>query len=117
MIRSIALLFSGLFFAFCMSPAKHAVRSEFPETPRTWYSAEFSPLNGQPNHKQALAYEKTTVILTNKNNLLPLGNLDVKMGHISIGGNPSAFKNGMSRYVTCDELLRTNIQEIGRAHV
>ena len=110
MIRSIALLFSGLFFAFCMSPTKHAVRSEFPETPRTWYSAEFSPLNGQPNHKQALAYEKTTVILTNKNNLLPLGNLDVKMGHISIGGNPSAFKNGMSRYVTCDELLRTNIQ-------
>ena len=29
MIRSIALLFSGLFFAFCMSPTKHAVGSEF----------------------------------------------------------------------------------------
>ena len=109
MIRSIALLFSGLFFAFCMSPTKHIKSTTFPETPKTWFSEEFSALNGQANHKQASSYEKSIVLLENKNNLLPLGNLDIKTAHVSIGGNPTAFHKGLDRFVTSDELLNTEL--------
>lgn len=109
MIRSVALLFSGLFFAFCMSPTKHIKSTTFPETPKTWFSEEFSALNGQANHKQASSYEKSIVLLENKNNLLPLGNLDIKTAHVSIGGNPTAFHKGLDRFVTSDELLNTEL--------
>lgn len=109
MIRSIALLFSGLFFAFCMNPTKRNLSPIFPDAPKTWYSAEFNSLNGKPAHEQALVYEKSISLLENKNNLLPLGNLDIKSAHISIGGNPTPFHNGLDRFISNDQLLRPSL--------
>ncbi len=106
MIRSTALLFSGFFFAFCMSPAKRNLEPIFPDAPRIWYSPEFDSLNGKKMFEQSLDYEKSIVILENKNQLLPLGNVAFKSAHISIGGNPTVFHNGLERYVTSDQLLR-----------
>jgi len=109
MIRSTALIFSGLFFAFCMNPSKHNLTPSFPDAPTTWYSSELDSLNGKVSHEQALAYEKSIVVIANKNNLLPLGNLDFKSAHISIGGNPTVFHNGLDRYVSNDQLLRPSL--------
>jgi CubicO group peptidase (beta-lactamase class C family) len=109
MIRSAALLFSGLFFAFCMNPSKRNLTPIFPDAPTTWYSSELDSLNGKEMYKQSLGYEKSIVVLANKNNLLPLGNLDFKSAHISIGGNPTVFHNGLDRYVSNDQLLRPSL--------
>ena len=110
MIRSAALIFSGLFIAFCMNPSKRNLTPTFPDTPTTWYSSELDSLNGKARHEQSLAYEKSIVVIANKNNLLPLGNLDFKSAHISIGGNPTVFHNGLDRYVSNDQLLRPSLQ-------
>ena len=109
MIRSAALIFSGLFFAFCMNPSRRNLTPAFPDAPTTWYSSELDSLNGKARHEQSLAYEKSIVVIANKNNLLPLGNLDFKSAHISIGGNPTVFHNGLDRYVSNDQLLRPNL--------
>jgi len=109
MIRSIALLFSGFFFAFCMSPTEHQSTPVFPDAPKTWFSSELDSLNGKPIDQQALAYEKSIVLLENKNKLLPLGNLAIKTAHVSIGGNPTIFHNGLDRYVTNEQLLRSSL--------
>ncbi len=110
MIRSAALIFSGLFFAFCMNPSKRNLTPTFPDAPTTWYSSDLDSLNGKASHEQSLAYEKSIVVIANKNNLLPLGNLDFKSAHISIGGNPTVFHNGLDRYVSNDQLLRPSLQ-------
>jgi beta-N-acetylhexosaminidase len=109
MIRSAALIFSGLFFAFCMNPSRRNLTPTFPDAPTTWYSSDLDSLNGKARHEQSLAYEKSIVVIANKNNLLPLGNLDFKSAHISIGGNPTVFHNGLDRYVSNDQLLRPNL--------
>ena len=109
MIRSTALLFSGFFFAFCMSPAKRKLEPIFPDAPAIWYSSELDSLNGKKMFEQSLDYEKSIVILENKNQLLPLGNLAFKSAHISIGGNPTVFHNGLERYITSDQLLRPSL--------
>lgn len=109
MIRSIALLFSGMFFAFCMNPTKRNLNPIFPDAPKTWYSNEFKSLNGKVAHEQVLAYEKGIVVIENKNSLLPLGNLDLKSAHISVGGNPTVFHNGLERFISNDQLLRTSV--------
>jgi CubicO group peptidase (beta-lactamase class C family) len=109
MIRSIALLFSGMFFAFCMNPTKRNLDPNFPDVPKTWYSNEFKGLNGKAAHQQALAYEKGIVVIENKNALLPLGNLDLKSAHVSMGGNPTVFHNGLDRFISNDQLLRTSV--------
>ncbi len=106
MIRSIFLLFSGLFFAFCMSPSDHSLAPVFPDVPTTWLSKELDSLNRLPIFKQAQSYEQAILLLENKNNLLPLGNLDLKSSHISIGGNPTVFHNGIQRYLSPDQFLR-----------
>jgi len=111
MIRSAALLFSGLFFAFCMNPSKRNLTPVFPDAPKTWYSSELDSLNGKAMHEQALGFEKSIVVLANKNNLLPLGNLDFQSAHISIGGNPTVFHNGLDRYVSNHQLLRPSLHE------
>jgi beta-N-acetylhexosaminidase len=111
MIRSAALLFSGLLFAFCMNPSKRNLTPVFPDAPKTWYSSELDSLNGKAMHEQALGFEKSIVVLANKNNLLPLGNLDFQSAHISIGGNPTVFHNGLDRYVSNDQLLRPSLHE------
>jgi CubicO group peptidase (beta-lactamase class C family) len=109
MIRSTALLFSGFFFAFCMSPAKRKLEPIFPVAPAIWYSTELDSLNAKKMFEQSLDYEKSIEILENKNQLLPLGNLAFKSAHISIGGNPIVFHNGLERYVTSDQLLRPRL--------
>ena len=111
MIRSAALLFSGLFFAFCMNPSKRNLTPVFPDAPKTWYSSELDSLNGKAMHEQALGFEKSIVVLANKNNLLPVGNLDFQSAHISIGGNPTVFHNGLVRYVSNHQLLRPSLHE------
>lgn len=111
MIRSAALIFSGLFFAFCMNPSKRNLTPIFPDAPTTWYSSELDSLNGKASYEQSLAYEKSIVVIANKNNLLPLGNLDFKSAHISIGGNPTVFHNGLDRYVSNDQLLRPSLHD------
>ncbi|MCX8485610.1 MAG: hypothetical protein ORN53_00240, partial [Crocinitomicaceae bacterium] len=109
MIRSAALIFSGLFFAFCMNPSKRNLTPTFPDAPTTWYSSDLDSLNGKERHEQSMAYEKSIVVISNKSNLLPLGNLDFKSAHISIGGNPTVFHNGLDRYVSSDQLLRPSL--------
>jgi beta-N-acetylhexosaminidase len=111
MIRSAALIFSGLFFAFCMNPVNRNLTPVFPDAPKTWYSSELDSLNGKAVHEQALGFEKSIVVLANKNKLLPLGNLDFKSAHVSIGGNPTVFHNGLDRYVSNDQLLRPSLHE------
>ena len=109
MIRSAALILSGLFFAFCMNPSKRNLTPTFPDAPTTWYSGDLDSLNGKERHEQSMAYEKSIVVISNKDNLLPLGNLDFKSAHISIGGNPTVFHNGLDRYVSNDQLLRPSL--------
>lgn len=106
MIRSSLLLLSGFFFAFCMSPIDHSERPIFPEAPTTWFSKELDSLNQLPRFKQEKSYEQSIVLLENRNKLLPLGNLDLKCSHVSIGGNPTVFHNGLQRYISPDQFLR-----------
>ncbi|MEI8115917.1 MAG: serine hydrolase [Flavobacteriia bacterium] len=94
-----------------MNPSKRNLTPVFPDSPKTWYSSELDSLNGKAMHEQALGFEKSIVVLANKNNLLPLGNLDFQSAHISIGGNPTVFHNGLDRYVSNDQLLRPSLHE------
>jgi CubicO group peptidase (beta-lactamase class C family) len=94
--RGILIIFSVLLFSFCVNQKRGAYK--FPKAPTTWYSNEFSSLNGLKSYEQAIAFEKSLVVLKNESKLLPLGNLKCNISLLSIGGSPLEFKNGLELF-------------------
>lgn len=109
MARIFLILFSGLFFAFCMHTSPTEANPVFPAVPTVWYTKELVSLNGKPVHQQALGFDKKIILLENKNGLLPLNRLDLNIAHISIGGNSATFQQGMERFTHTESFLRTSI--------
>ena len=91
-VRISFILFLGFMFSFCVN--KHSDNKttwEYPNPPSQWLSKELSSLNVMPINQQYLEFEKSIVLLENKENILPLGRLDLKIGFVNIGGNPNEF--------------------------
>ena len=63
-----------------------------------WHSEELSYLNDKNEAEQAIAIEKSIVILKNKDLILPLGRLNMKIATISIGGSSQDFHQTMGLF-------------------
>ncbi len=95
-IKSIALITLlitlGFLFTFCINSNQKKVEEwKYPKIPTRWISKELISLNSLSFAEQVLNYEKSIVLLENKSNLLPLGDLNLKISLINIGGNPTEF--------------------------
>jgi CubicO group peptidase (beta-lactamase class C family) len=86
------LFFLALFiFSFCINKVSEKTKLLLKEGPKNWYSEELSYLNNKNEADQAIAIEKSIVILKNKDLILPLGRLNRKIATISIGGSSQDF--------------------------
>jgi CubicO group peptidase (beta-lactamase class C family) len=74
--------------------------------PKTWYSKDLNELNKLPDYQQEMQFEKNIVVLKNKGNLLPFGNLDKKIIHFAIGGNSESFENTAKLFADFDTSIR-----------
>ena len=81
-----------ILFSFCMNQRKE--KMEFVKTPKKWYSENLIHLNKLNDYDQALAYEKSIVVLKNETSILPIGNLKTNISLLSIGGESKFFKEG-----------------------
>lgn len=73
--------------------------------PKEWFSSNLKHLNNLPNFKQALSIEEEIVVLKNDNNILPLGNLNRKITHLSIGGDSKSFVETCKLFTDFDTSL------------
>lgn len=88
----IILITIGFLFTFCIDfNQKKAERWKYPKAQAKWISNGLSSLNSLSISNQAINYEKSIVLLKNKNDLLPIGALNSEISLINIGGNPTEF--------------------------
>ena len=93
------LFFLALFiFSFCINKVSDKTKLLRKEGPKNWYSEELSYLNNKSEAEQAIAIEKSIVILKNKDLILPLGRLNKKIATISIGGSSQDFHQTMGLF-------------------
>jgi len=74
--------------------------------PSKWLTPAFIHINKLPDFEQALAIENEIVVLKNENNVLPLGNLNRKITHLSIGGDSKSFKETSKLFTDFDTSMR-----------
>lgn len=102
-----SVIVSILLFSFCMNQSR--LEENFPapkNAPKTWYGQDLSELNKLPDYQQEMQFEKNIVVLKNKGNLLPFGNLDKKIIHFAIGGNSESFENTANLFADFDTSIR-----------
>ena len=107
------ILLLGCIFSFCVS--KHSENKttwQYPNPPSEWLSKELGSLNFLPVNQQYLAYEKSITLLENKDNLLPLGRLDLKIGLVNIGGNPNEFLETSKLFISGSSIHAPNLNLI-----
>lgn len=93
------LFFLALFiFSFCINKVSEKTKPFLKDGPKNWYSEELSYLNNKSEAEQAIAIEKSIVILKNKDLILPLGGLNRKITAISIGGSSQDFHQTMGLF-------------------
>jgi beta-N-acetylhexosaminidase len=93
------LFFLALFiFSFCINKVSEKTKPFLKDGPKNWYSEELSYLNIKSEAEQAIAIEKSIVILKNKDLILPLGGLNRKIAAISIGGSSQDFHQTMGLF-------------------
>ena len=93
------LFFIALFiFSFCINKVSDKTKLLRKEGPKNWYSEELSYLNNKSEAEQAIAIEKSIVILKNNDLILPLGRLNRKIAAISIGGSSQDFHQTMGLF-------------------
>ena len=93
------LFFLALFiFSFCINKVSEKTKPLLRNGPKNWYSEELSYLNNKSEAEQAIAIEKSIVILKNKDLILPLGGLNRKIAAISIGGSSQDFHQTMGLF-------------------
>ena len=99
LIPASLLFFLALFiFSFCINTLTDKRKLLLKEGPKNWYSEELSYLNNKSEAEQAIAIEKSIVILKNKDLILPLGRLNRKIAAISIGGSSQDFHQTMGLF-------------------
>jgi hypothetical protein len=74
--------------------------------PNEWFSSNLRHLNNLPDFKQSLSIEEEVVVLKNENNVLPLGNLNRKITHLSIGGDSKSFEETCKLFTDFDSSIR-----------
>jgi CubicO group peptidase (beta-lactamase class C family) len=74
--------------------------------PTEWSTSKLIHLNKLADFEQALAIENEIVVLKNENNVLPLGNLNRKITHISIGGDSKSFEETSKLFTDFSTSLR-----------
>ena len=93
------LFFIALFiFSFCINKVSDKTKLLRKEGPKNWYSEELSYLNNKSEAEQAIAIEKSIVILKNNDLILPLRRLNRKIAAISIGGSSQDFHQTMGLF-------------------
>ncbi len=93
------LFFLALFiFSFCINKVSEKTKPLLRNGPKNWYSEELSYLNNKSEAEQAIAIEKSIVILKNKDLILPIGRLNRKIAAISIGGSSQDFHQTMGLF-------------------
>ena len=115
------LFFLALFiFSFCINKVSDKTKLLLKEGPKVWYSEELSYLNNKSEAEQAIAIEKSIVILKNNDLILPLGRLNRKIAAISIGGSSQDFHQTIGLFadfeshqvLSSNELLDSTINSI-----
>ena len=74
--------------------------------PNQWIKPELIHLNKLVEFEQALAIENEIVVLKNENNVLPIGNLNRKTTHLSIGGDSKSFEETSKLFTDFDTSIR-----------
>jgi CubicO group peptidase (beta-lactamase class C family) len=74
--------------------------------PIRWIKPVLIHLNKLAEFEQALAIENEIVILKNENNILPFGNLNRKITHLSIGGDSKSFEETSKLFTDFDTSIR-----------
>ena len=93
------LFFLALFiFSFCINKVSEKTKPLLRNGPKNWYSEELSYLNNKSEAEQAIAIEKSIVILKNNDLILPLRRLNRKIAAISIGGSSQDFHQTMGLF-------------------
>lgn len=110
--RLLLIFFSVLLFSFCVNHKTGLYK--FPKAPNTWYSKELVSLNGLKTYEQAIAFEKSLIVLKNQGNVLPLGNLKCKLSLLSIGGSPLEFKRGIELFTNVHAIQVPNSEVISQ---
>lgn len=74
--------------------------------PSKWITKELTHLNKLAGFEQSLAIENEIIVLKNEDNLLPLGNLNRKITHLSIGGDSKSFEETSKLFTDFDSSIR-----------
>ncbi len=74
--------------------------------PSKWITKELTHLNKLARFEQSLAIENEIIVLKNEDNLLPLGNLNRKITHLSIGGDSKSFEETSKLFTNFDSSIR-----------
>ena len=112
-LRISFMLFLGCMFSFCVSNhGQNKTTWEYPNPASEWLSKELSSLNLLPEHQQYLEFEKSITLLENKDNLLPLSRLDLKIGLINVGGNPTEFLKTSKLFISGSSIHAPNFNLI-----
>ena len=97
-VSSFLPLLALFIFSFCINRGIDKSRDKTHKGPDIWHSEELSYLNNKSEAEQAIAIEKSIVILKNKDLILPLGRLNRKIATISIGGSSQDFHQTMGLF-------------------
>lgn len=91
-----------------ISSSEHVVIkfSEPNPAPTQWINPALTQLNKLAAYEQALAIENEIVVLKNEDNILPLGNLNRKITHLSIGGDSKSFEETSKLFTDFDTSIR-----------
>lgn len=91
-----------------ISSSEHVVIkfSEPNPAPTQWINPALNQLNKLAVYEQALAIENEIVVLKNEENVLPLGNLNRKITHLSIGGDSKSFEETSKLFTDFDTSIR-----------
>ena len=107
------ILILGCIFSFCVNNNGQEKNTwDYPKLPTEWVSKELSRLNLLPLTQQYFEYEKSITLLENKDNLLPLGRLDLNIGLINIGGNPKEFLETSELFISGSSIHAPNFNLI-----
>ena len=107
------ILILGCVFSFCVNNhSQEKIIWEYPNPPSEWLSKELSSLNFLPLNQQYFEYEKSITLLENKDNLLPLGRLDLNIGLVNIGGNPNEFLETSELFISGSSIHAPNFNLI-----
>ncbi|NDA99259.1 MAG: class C beta-lactamase-related serine hydrolase, partial [Flavobacteriia bacterium] len=111
--RVFFILILGCMFSFCVNKhGQEKITWEYPNLPTEWLSKDLRSLNFLPLNQQYFEYEKSITLLENKDNLLPLGRLDLNIGLVNIGGNPNEFLETSELFISGSSIHAPNFNLI-----